>query len=337
MKNKEEQNKTPLPVPPVDSTGKETTKSGPVAPPPDDTTPIIPPELPGVLTGEEIKNLKLIEPMDQDFIDNCLKATSCDLRLGYEVLICGKNKPIFKKLKEKDPITIESFGRIIFMTKEKVMLYNQDNIVGRFDLMIRHGLDGLILQVGTQVEAGYEGYLFGLLINTQGNSKTLKAGERLLKIEFSRMNRKPSPELIDRKKGEDLDKFLRSQGVHFDRTAEPSVIEKVRDELRDCQLRHGLKRNIEDSKMARRRVWIAVFMILLTIIGWFIAYPEKIVSYKQRLVRNIGMILAEDANQIQEVKKKESLKDNKGAILESKNDSNKIGYDNEINATNRAE
>lgn len=274
-------------------------------------------EKPGILTGKEIRDLTLIEPMDEDFIRNCLKATSCDLRLGYEVFVCGKGKPIFKKLKEKDPVTMESFGRIIFMTKEKIMLSEHEDIVGRFDLMIRHGLDGLILQVGTQVEPGYEGPLFGLLINTQGINKTLKAGDRFLTIEFSRINKKPPKDAIKRKTIKDIHMFLTNQNLDFDRAAEASIIEKVKSEQRDCQLRHGLKRSIEDSKIARRRLRIALFAILITIIGWLIAYPEKIVSFKQRFIRNIIRIFAEDSGekenaiQTEEGETKESLIDNK--------------------------
>lgn len=76
---------------------------------------------PGILTGEEIQDLGLIEPPNSD--PTYLKATSFDLTLGSEVYICGQGEPKLINLEDgPDTVKIESLGTIIFSTKEKIKL-----------------------------------------------------------------------------------------------------------------------------------------------------------------------------------------------------------------------
>jgi hypothetical protein len=139
----------------------------------------------GVLIKEEIKNLKLIQASHYD--ERCYKPASFDLRLGSEYVTprkdgqfkvgrCGKN----------GMLTIEPFSTAIVSTYECVKLPN--NVVGRFNLRIDHALDGLIVQMGTQVEPEYEGPLFALLHNISGQPRNLKFRDydtRPFTIEFS--------------------------------------------------------------------------------------------------------------------------------------------------------
>lgn len=233
-------------------------------------------ERPGVLPGQEILDLELVDPIGEERGEECLKTASCDLRLGSEVLICGQGKPDIKKLKDGEPVTIESFGSIVFSTKEKICMEDRTNIVGRFDLRVRLGLSGLILQVGTQVEPGYKGPLFGLLINTMGTQKTLYESERFLKIEFSRMSREPKKEHFesDKKEIKDLQAFLRKQGIDTDRLAEPSVIQKFRKEVEDYKKLHKIKREQNDRRWIKRGVIGTFIGVVIMIVLGYISYQQ---------------------------------------------------------------
>lgn len=247
---------------------------------------------PGILTGEEIEQLGLVDPPSKE----CLRATCYDLRLGPEVFVCGKKKPKFINLEEKGlkGITIESFGTIIFSTREKIDLLRHKNIVGRFGLKIGRGLDGLILQVGPQVEPGYKGPLFGVLLNTRGEGKTVMLDERFLAIEFSRTSSIPGKDLLNKnvKEIKSLYEFLiRSQHIDPDYLARPSVIQQVRDTLDNCRVEHGLKRSMDDSKWLRKSAKRALWILIITIFGLLIAYPDKISDFKQRIFHNLAKLL----------------------------------------------
>lgn len=272
---------------------------------------------PGVLAGQEILELGLVDPIGKEEGEKCLKAASCDLRLGRHIFLCGKGRPILKEYEDGDFVTIKSFGRIIFTTKEIIQL-DKDNkdIVGRPELMIRHGLNGLILQVGTQVEPGYSGPLFGLLINTQGEDKSLIVGSKLLTIEFSRMS-KPPGELVKPKKVEDFQQFLKMQGVDYDLLSKPSVIDNVKRSLEDCKIWHGLKARIDDSNTFRKTVrwtkWCAIIALTALILSLFANIAVSILrdEIRSRLglgqsSKQSGIIKSSSAKHLQEKENKKS-------------------------------
>ncbi len=80
---------------------------------------------------------------------------------------------------------------MFFSTYEKVKLPN--NIAGRFDLRIQWALQGLILQVGTQIEPGYEGRLFGLLHNFSKKEICIPTTSRILTAEFYYTSKEAEP------------------------------------------------------------------------------------------------------------------------------------------------
>jgi len=237
---------------------------------------------PGILTGQEIKKLDLVKQIGE----NCLKAASCDLRLGRDVFHCGQGEPKFLNLEEEPSkgVTIESLGMILFSTNEKVNL--PKNIIGRFGLRISHVLEGLILQVGPQVEPGYEGPLFGVIFNTQGVEKTLMVDQRFLTIEFSRTSDDPDDELFKAKKIDNLHQFLDDQGTNIDVLAKPSASQNVQNYFKDCKYEHGLK--IEGKDRIRRKSslnWAKVagigviLAVLLSLLAIFVAlFPDEIRS-----------------------------------------------------------
>lgn len=161
-----------------------------------------PPTKAGVLVKREIIALQLIRVPEQEFDEPaCYKHASYDFRLGSKYVLPGdqRKRKWSKQLKisecnENGSVTIPRFGSAIISTYEEVSL--PDNVAGRFDLRIRHALEGLIVQMGTQVEPGYNGPLFALIHNISEQDKTLKYRDydtRPFTIEFSYTSEPSSP------------------------------------------------------------------------------------------------------------------------------------------------
>lgn len=137
----------------------------------------------GILTGDDIKDLNII---DSHFNESSLKIASYDFRLGdvcYEVAEDGKGVKRANLIRNNGVLIIEKFSSIIITSKETVKLPR--NVVGRFDLRIKYALQGLILQVGPQLEPNSECPLYGLLLNFSDKRIYLSAGEELMTAEFS--------------------------------------------------------------------------------------------------------------------------------------------------------
>jgi deoxycytidine triphosphate deaminase len=243
----------------------------------------------GVLTGREIKQLGLVTDLDDDH----LKAASCDLRLGPEIFVYGQGEPKFINLEKENlqGIAIEPFGMIIFSTREKMHLSEHKDIIGRFDLKIGQALEGLILQVGPQVEPGYEGPLFGVLLNSRGDPHTIILDQEFLTIEFSRISATPLDPLPKKKSIKSLQQFLiEDQHVDLDHLAKPSVIQNIRGNLRDCQYLHGLKiegtdriRTKQSLTWVKRTFWIATLALIVSIASLlFVLFGDQIRSWCNR-------------------------------------------------------
>ena len=87
----------------------------------------------------------------------------CKLWLDDEYYIPNSEKKIRKCSDYLGTLEILPYTSVIIGTYENVSL--PDNVAGRFDLKITWALAGLIFQVGTQIEPGYDGKLFGVLHN----------------------------------------------------------------------------------------------------------------------------------------------------------------------------
>lgn len=147
-----------------------------------------------VLIHHDIKRLDIIRlAKDQKLNEDCYSNASYDLRLGNEYWIPSNHNDgnVFHNSGEKVPylcsdnnnvLKIPAFTSIVFSTYEKVKMPN--NVAGRFDLRVKWALQGLILQVGTQIEPGYSGKLFGLLHNFSKKEILIPTKSRLLTAEF---------------------------------------------------------------------------------------------------------------------------------------------------------
>lgn len=142
----------------------------------------------GVLTRSEILAENVIT---SDTIDvNSIKAASYDLRLGNEYYLpsCKDDSTsiisgIHTCSDSNNVLSLKPFSSIVFSTEEILSL--PENIVGRFDMRIAFALQGLVLQVGPQVEPNYKGRLFGLLLNFSDKEIHIPRYTRFLTIEFN--------------------------------------------------------------------------------------------------------------------------------------------------------
>lgn len=210
----------------------------------------------------------------------------------------GKGKTKVSILGNGNPlaVTIGSFETLLFSTYERVNM--PEDIVGRFDLKVGYGLDGLVLQVGPQVEPGYHGPLFGALTNTSGSPKVLKYKEEILAIEFSRLAKKPSK--VEHKTVATLEDFITKQTIDFERLAKPNVVmtleqklntcrEQHDDAMAECRTDHGLMHQAQDNELNRKgnraQIWqgkmtlpntiIAVAALCLAIITLWLTLRER--------------------------------------------------------------
>lgn len=172
----------------------------------------------GVLTIDQLQGLKLISGEEVD--DKCYSNASFDFRLGPEYFFPHLYQDEVNKIgrplndKEKEDILISRIGNcsnegylkipkftsVVISTYESVKI--PDHVAGRFDLRIKWAIAGLILQVGTQIEPGYEGKLWGLLHNFSNEEVIISYKQyehRLLTAEFYFLN-KPSPPTNEKKK-----------------------------------------------------------------------------------------------------------------------------------------
>jgi deoxycytidine triphosphate deaminase len=232
----------------------------------------------GILTEKEIKKLKIIR-VDGDLAEdsNCYFNASYDFRLGDQYALPSKgqikennkdatktdnqNKErddilVYSCSKENDVLRIPAFTSVIFSTYEKVLM--PDNVSGRFDLRIKWALQGLVLQVGTQIEPGYEGRLFGLIHNFSNKEICIPTKTRFLTAEFAYTSTPAPPKT--RKVINDLKTFLTNYNS-VEGTLESFLrkIEKTKQEIED-----GYKKVLEDNRR-RTTVFLAIIIAIVTI------------------------------------------------------------------------
>lgn len=171
----------------------------------------------GILIRSEIEELGII----QGAVPACFEPASYDLRLGSECVHVRGGDGRFRVLAEQASVSLEPFDRLYFETREvlKLPLY----VAGRFDLRVHFAIKGLFVQVGTQVEPGYKGKLFGLIINTSSDPVDVFANKRLLTIEFHYLS---GPVPIEDTPGScySLTTFLRSREIGESKYKKASVI-----------------------------------------------------------------------------------------------------------------
>jgi deoxycytidine triphosphate deaminase len=129
---------------------------------------------------EIVEHKKLIV---KNFDAKQVSAASYDIRLGPEFYQHGK----IQKLQDDEEnkwVEVEPLDMVYVSSFEEIALPN--NIIGRYSLRLGLMYKGLVLAGGgAQVDPGYCGKLFGLLINFSNKSILLEYKEHWATIEFS--------------------------------------------------------------------------------------------------------------------------------------------------------
>lgn len=255
----------------------------------------------GVLTIEEIKESQIIQLDEtQTWDEDCFSNASYDLRLGNEyyipndkteqeyfinhgtpILNCpyrkkDDEKQIYLCSKDNDILRIKPFTSIVISTYEKLDI--PENVVGRFDLRIKWALQGLILQVGTQIEPGYKGRLFGLLHNFSKKEICIPLKSRFLTVEFSYTIKPISPIIKGKKRKpfNNLKDFL-DLNQAIDGTLENYLAEirRLSDNMEDT------KKKMEDgySKLLEANRWRSTLFIAIATVAFSIGVPLIVTKF----------------------------------------------------------
>lgn len=111
-----------------------------------------------------------------------IQAASYDLRLGDEYYYGGR----IRQLSTSDPIlTIEPYDSAIVTSRERARMPR--DVAGRFDLSVGLFSQGIILSNGPQIDPGFEGNLFCLLLNTSSSPVLLRRGQHYATLEFNKL------------------------------------------------------------------------------------------------------------------------------------------------------
>lgn len=245
-----------------------------------------------IITIDDIKRLQLIRDQTQsnpvdDFINNddCYQPSCYDLRIGRQYIKFEENSLEVTKKKNNEFIEIPPFGAVILSTYEIVA--TPQNVVGRFNVRFKAALKGIIVQMGTQVEPNYTGYLFAIVQNITANPIKLQvAVDRFFTIEFHYTsvpcNGKKN-EIYDFRK---IEKFIefKSTFSHFVKSINKLAEDAKHNSEKAAHASETAKsasvRAEEASKEAsaatksnRKALYVSVLLVVVVPVFWSIAMP----------------------------------------------------------------
>jgi deoxycytidine triphosphate deaminase len=161
---------------------------------------------PGILTHQDILDLCGLPPSGDKSeegnagpIRPCLRqnvrSASYDLRLGTDFhssetsdsgAVSVSGMPVAKLAKGHDEsIVIPPNDVVVVSSLEKLCL--EDDLVAHLTLKHDILLQGLIMASQSQIDAGYEGWIFALLYNLTDEKVILKLGESILRLELVKL------------------------------------------------------------------------------------------------------------------------------------------------------
>ena len=151
----------------------------------------------GVLLSDEIvfyvNQCSLIAPFNSEN----LKPAGYELTIGDEYFINGAFLELETDNNDKNKIVIPPFEVAILKTTEVLRLPRY--MIARWNIRVRHAYSGVLWLGGPQVDPGYVGHLFCPIYNLSDKEVTLRAGEPLALIDFTKTTpfdpHKPESEL----------------------------------------------------------------------------------------------------------------------------------------------
>lgn len=126
-----------------------------------------------------IKDETLIENYEpKHSIDNPAKI---ELRLGSKCYLGSKSNEIIT-LADGDKIEIQPNDILLYQTLERVKL--PEGLAGHLSLKMKYTAKGLFMSSQTQVDPGYNNYLFGMLYNLSNETIKLEFGQAIVSLEL---------------------------------------------------------------------------------------------------------------------------------------------------------
>lgn len=220
----------------------------------------------GVLTRNEIvsENVITAETIDRKSI----KPASYDLRLGNEYYV--PNDPVtasiasnIRKCSDSNEVlSLKPYSSIVFSTEEILSL--PGHIIGRFDMRIAFAMQGLVLQVGPQVEPNYKGRLFGLLLNFSDGEILIPRYTRLLSIEFNYLYDSVIPAENNNRIYNSLADFLKNK-PHVKGTLE-AFLTKINDTYQNTlHVQERIQNTLQDLETEKRKKSNFYWTIILSL------------------------------------------------------------------------
>lgn len=127
----------------------------------------------------QVKDNAVIWPFDIN--DNKGNPAKVELHLGAKCY-CSSDPNIIVELKDGSKTSIAPNSIFLFQTLEKVNL--PKNLSGRMGLKMSLVAKGLLMSNQTQVDPGYNNYLFGMIYNLSDQEIELEYGKPITTLEF---------------------------------------------------------------------------------------------------------------------------------------------------------
>lgn len=139
----------------------------------------------GVLPYQELLGLvpNAIVKGDKAYI----RTASYDMRIGDEYYLYDEKCPDGREIRSRSQgvIVIPPNGLLLCTMYETLKL--PPDIVGHLSLKVSLLMKGVMMASQSQIDAGYEGKIFGLLYNLSHKAVCLREGEFVLRLELMRM------------------------------------------------------------------------------------------------------------------------------------------------------
>jgi guanylate kinase/deoxycytidine triphosphate deaminase len=174
---------------------------------------------------------------------------SYDLQLGDKIFYGGR----IQQLNDANPIhLIEPYDYAIVTSRESAQF--PADIAARFDLTVSLFCQGVILSNGPQVDPGFTGPLFCLLLNTSSSPVALKRGQHYATLEFHRLPEPTYPYSGPYLKKELID-YLPSNAAQ-------GAINTLKKEIEGLRAESGRLQNLIVSIIALLLAFLAVWVAL---------------------------------------------------------------------------
>jgi deoxycytidine triphosphate deaminase len=143
----------------------------------------------GVLPYQELAKL-VSTGVIVDADPTCIRTASYDMRIGDEYYLYDADCQNGTEIRRRGSgvISIPPNGLLLCTMHESLKL--DADLVGHLSLKITLLTKGIIIASQSQIDAGYEGKIFGLLYNLSQKDVCLKDGEFVLRLELVRMEAK---------------------------------------------------------------------------------------------------------------------------------------------------